>query len=165
MDFNERTVVDFPKSGFRYQRRPTKVAKKLKDADIDRVSLPLRDLSGADHEFINHINTILNFLRDTFFILTVNAKLLAISIHHLRLTGFFLVDEGVLHIDRDFIPKKENYSPTGGVMKDTLSLFVNKKKYNDTNSENYRKYIVKTIAEILRYQRFMIRHFGLFYEG
>lgn len=167
MDFNERTVVDFPKGTFKYQRRPVKVAKKLKDADRDRVEVPLKAILGTDHEFVNYVGRLLDYLSNTdgknsysFFLLTVNANLLAIAIYHLRRTGFFIISNGQLDINDNFEFKKENYRLNGEMMRSTLSKLVVKHEFGKPGGKNYARYATKTIASILRYQRHLVRYFS-----
>ena len=171
MDFNERTVVDFPKSGFKYQRRPTKVAKKLKDADRDRVETPLKAFLGADSEFINYIGVLLDHLSNSdnegsysFFLLTVNASLLAIAIYHLRLTGFFIIVDGQLNINKDFTFEHKNYQPNDGTMRSAIVKLDIKHEFSKSDSKNHEKYLIKTVAGILRYQRFLVRYFNIIYR-
>lgn len=158
MDFNERVVVDFPKGGFRYQREATKVAKRLKDADLDRVRKPLISLLAGNANFNASIaNELLAKLTDTFFILTINANLLAVSIYHLVSTGFFTMEDGKLAINGDFAFDKENY--TYEAMKDQLEYIRKTKEYSNIKGEKYEKYAIRTIANIFRYQRYIVKFF------
>ena len=171
-NFNDRGigVVDYPTGSKTYiSRKPTESAGTVEASAINRTDDVLKTLVEDDFDLNKNggqsRKDLINTLSGSFFLISSNAKLLAIALFHLYTNGFFVVSGDDLNIDERFSFTPEmfdldntdnNLSKYLALLKETIKYTKNAKKASE--NVNYNRYLLKSVATIYRYERYIVEY-------
>lgn len=136
--------------------RPQKVqAGTLVDSLMNRTGEALGELFGS--EVSGHILAkMLEDLKETFFIMTINPKILALAIYNLYRYGFYIVGNE-LNFNEKFDLNERMYDDDLVQKISQIRLTGFRRKYKE--DDNFR-FDIKTLASVVRYQRFIINFYN-----
>ncbi len=160
LNFNNRGigVVDYPGGGRSYaaRKRTGEPPGTLDDSALKRTSKMLLDSFLVGDPMVNNIDKLLLVLRGNFFLLSANAKILALAIYHLYLSEFYSIEGDKIIGDVRFELKADMYK--GQKLKEDIKTLYNSAKYSaSSEGESYKQFEDKTIITIFRYQRYIIK--------
>jgi len=168
-NFNDRGigVVDYHPGGRSYTTRKTGeppgtiTSSALKRADKQLAIISNQDdlLTANSGEYRKEL---LSSLEDSFFLITANARTLAIAIYHLYKHNYFVITGNDVNINNDFMLKPEMFDIGENsdlrLMVDTLRESASyEKKTNKKSGVSYNRFLLKTVATIIRYERYIIK--------
>tara|TARA_R100000750_G_scaffold62756_2_gene57833 strand:+ start:124 stop:660 length:537 start_codon:yes stop_codon:yes gene_type:complete len=167
-NFNDRGigVVDYHSGGRSYSTKKTGEAPgTITSSALKRADKQLAIISNQDDILSSNAGEyrkeLLSFLDGSLFLITANARTLAIAIYHLYKHNYFVITDTDININNDFRFKPEmfdiNENSDLRLMIDTLRESSSYEKRKDNkNSVSYNRFLLKTVATILRYERYII---------
>lgn len=169
-NFNDRGigVVDYHPGGRSYSIKKTGEApgtitsSAIKRADKQFAIISNQDdiLSSNSGEYRKEL---LSSLEGSFFLITANARTLAIAIYHLYKNGYFIISGKDIDINDNFRLRPDMFDVGENsdlrTMINTLRESSNYNKTKDSNnSAAYNRFLLKTVSTILRYERYIIKY-------